>query len=326
MSLAEQIFGYGGGDPYEDDGDLTGLQFNPTPGRMQAVQDLVDGLNKAHKDIKSAEDAIRGIHDGACWTGAAAEGFRQKTGSLPKMLDTASRSFSSACKALRAWHSYLENLQSKASSYEKEARRARQRAERAEKDPDLGLLGDGSLSIQEVFSEEQLARRNNAVEELNTANSELESIISHANSLKSQHEELAGVTASRLAAAGEQAPDEPGLLDALGNLAKDIMSLQGDIVNWVKEHANAIAAVGDVLALVILRSAQLDWSVTCPVSQSWEARSAALPLSSLSPLWARMERRNWLVQTSQRTPSHGTAWVPSAEVWGVQRLEMAGNF
>ncbi|MEW9521241.1 putative T7SS-secreted protein [Streptomyces tubercidicus] len=250
MSLAEAIFGYGGGDPYEDNGGFPGLQFNPAPGRMQAVQDLVDELNRAHKDIKAAEDAIRGIHDGACWTGAAAEGFREKTQKLPAMLDAASGSFNTAFKVLKGWNSDLEHLQSKAVEYERQAKEARKRAERAESNPDAGIFGGGERSIEELMSEEQWTRHQSAVAELNAARSHLEQIISNANGLKSNHEELAGLAASSLAAAGEQAPDEPGLLDWLGDMAKGIASLGTDLVNFVKQHANAIAAVGDVLSLV----------------------------------------------------------------------------
>lgn len=255
MSLVEQIFGYGGRDPYEDNGGFPGLQFNPAPGTRQAIQDLVDDLSRAHTDLKSAEDAIAGIHDGSCWTGDAAEGFRAKTQDLPKLLHTASTSFGKACKTLADWHTELEVLQSKASAYEKRAKVARERVVRAENSPDVGLImKDGTLYVPGLMSAEEQARHDGAVKELNTANSQLQEIISDANSLKGQHESLAGLAASHLAAAGEQAPDGPGffdnLMDGLGELAKGVTSLAGDIGKWLQEHANAISAIGDVFGTI----------------------------------------------------------------------------
>ncbi|GAB7032493.1 putative T7SS-secreted protein [Streptomyces sp. NPDC021749] len=255
MSLLEQIFGYGGGDPYEDNGSFPGLQFNPAPGTKQAIQDLVDYLSKAHKDINSAQEALVGTYGDSDWTGDAADAFRMKTRALPKLLQAASNSFGGACKALSDWHMELEILQSKASAFEKQAKSARERVGQAENNPDVGLISDdGTINVPVLMSDDELARHNNAVRELNAATSQLQEIIADATSLKGQHESLAGLVASRLAAAGEQAPDEPGffdkLMDGLVELGKGILSIQNDLVNWVKEHANAIAAVGDVLALV----------------------------------------------------------------------------
>ncbi|MFI1430812.1 putative T7SS-secreted protein [Streptomyces lydicus] len=254
MSLGEQLWGYGGGDPYEDNGNFPGLQFNPAPGVPQAVNDLVEDLNRAHKNLTSAADTLRGIHDGACWAGDAAEGFRSKTSPLPKLLDTAGRSFDKARLALHDWHADLSTMQAKASSYEHEAKAARKRAEQAESNPDLQLFRDGGLGMTDAEATAAAARCDRAVNEMNAARSQLASIISHATQLRSHHEEMAGKAASALSDAGEQAPDEPGFFDGLLNglkdLAKGIQDLGHDIGQWVKEHANAVAAIGDVFAAV----------------------------------------------------------------------------
>ncbi|MFG2223783.1 putative T7SS-secreted protein [Streptomyces sp. NPDC048644] len=254
MSLGEQLWGYGGGDPYEDNGHFSGLQFNPAPGVPQAVNDLVGDLSRAHKNLTSASDTMRGINDGSCWTGEAAEGFRAKTGTLPKLLDTAGKSFEKAHGALNSWHSDLGTLQAKASSYESEAKAARKRAEKAESDPDLDIFRDGGIGMTDDQLEVAKTRYSNAVAEMNAARSQLAGIIKRAETLRSQHEELAAAAASALSDAGEQAPDKPGMFDSLLNglkdLAKGIADLSRDIGQWVKEHANAIAAIGDVFATI----------------------------------------------------------------------------
>ncbi|MFI0149343.1 putative T7SS-secreted protein [Streptomyces lydicus] len=254
MSLGEQLWGYGGGDPYEDNGNFPGLQFNPAPGVPQAVNDLLEDLNRAHKNLTSAADTLRGIHDGACWTGDAAQGFRSKTSPLPKLLDTAGKSFDKARLALHDWHADLSTMQAKASSYEHEAKAARKRAEQAESNPDLQLFRDGGLGMTDAEAKAAAARCDRAINEMNAARSQLASIISHATQLRSHHEEMAGKAASALSDAGEQAPDEPGFFDGLLNglkdLTKGIQDLGHDIGQWVKEHANAIAAIGDVFAAI----------------------------------------------------------------------------
>ncbi|MFH8678516.1 putative T7SS-secreted protein [Streptomyces lydicus] len=254
MSLAEQLWGYGGGDPYENNGSFPGLQFNPAPGVLQAVNDLVEDLNRAHKNLTSAADTLRGIHDGACWTGEAAERFRASAGPLPKLLDTAGKSFQKAHLALHSWHADLSTMQARAQSYESAAKAARKRAERAENDPDLQLFRDGGLGMTDAEAEAAAERCERAVNELNAARSHLENITESANGLRGLHEEVAGKVAAALSDAAEQAPDEPGffdgLLNGLKNLAQGVQDLGHDIGEWVKEHANAVAAIGDVFAAV----------------------------------------------------------------------------
>ncbi|MFF4601740.1 putative T7SS-secreted protein [Streptomyces sp. NPDC001339] len=254
LSLGERIWGYGGGDPYEDNGQFSGLQFNPAPGVLQAIGDLVEDLNRAHKNITDAADTLRGINDGTSWTGKAAEGFREKTRPLPKMLDTAGKSFDQARKALDSWQSDLGTMQRKASSYESEAKTARKRAERAESNPDLTLFRDGGIGMTDAQQAVAAQRCESAVTELNAAHDQLSGIIKDAKNLRSQHEALSAKTASALSAAAEQAPDEPGfftdLLQGFRDLARAIADFERGIGQWVKEHANAIAAIGDVFAAI----------------------------------------------------------------------------
>ncbi|MFD7102900.1 putative T7SS-secreted protein [Streptomyces celluloflavus] len=254
MSLGEQLWGYGGGDPYEDNGNFSGLRFNPTPGVPQAVNDLVEDLDRAHKNLTSAADTLRGINNGACWTGEAAEGFRARTRPLPKMLDTAGKSFAKARGALDGWQSDLNTMQASARSYESMAKAARQRTEQAEKDPDLQIFRYGGVGMTDAQFEAAKERYSGAVNELNSARSQLATLINKAEELRSQHEELAEKVASALSDAAEQAPDEPGffdkLLSGLKVLAADVEELGREIGQWVKENANAIAAIGDVFATI----------------------------------------------------------------------------
>ncbi|MFJ9617033.1 putative T7SS-secreted protein [Streptomyces noursei] len=253
MSLGEQLWGYGGGDPYEDNGNFPGLRFNPAPGVPQAVSDLVEDLNRAQKNITSASETLHNIGDGD-WTGTAAEAFRAKTRALPKLLDDAGKSFELAHGVLQKWQNQLGAMQSKAHAYEAEAKTARKRAERAEGNEDLQIFRDGGIGMTDAEAEEANKRYTAAINELGAAREELAGIISSAQSIRSQHEELAGTVATVLKVAGEQAPKEPGffddLLSGLQKLVKARELILNELGRWVKEHANAIAAIGDVLSTI----------------------------------------------------------------------------
>ncbi|ANZ16523.1 hypothetical protein O1L44_11405 [Streptomyces noursei] len=250
MSLGEQLWGYGG-DPYEDNGNFPGLQFNPAPGVPQAVSDLVEDLNRAQKNITSASETLHNIGDGD-WTGTAAEAFRAKTQALPKLLDDAGKSFELAHGVLQKWQNQLGAMQSKAHAYEAEAKTARKRAERAERNDDLNLFRFGGIGMTDEEAADAKQRYSAALNELGTAREELSGIVSSANNIRSQHEELAGTVASVLKLAAEQAPKEPGFFDNLKNgleqLVKDHEALFHAVGRWAQEHANAIAAIGDVLS------------------------------------------------------------------------------
>ncbi|ARF56857.1 putative T7SS-secreted protein [Streptomyces gilvosporeus] len=252
MSLGEQLWGYGGSDPYEDNGNFPGLQFNPAPGVLPAVSDLVEDLNRAQKNITAASDTLHNVSDGG-WTGSAADAFRAKTQALPKLLHDAGESFKAAHDVLEMWKKQLEAMQSKAHSYETEAKTARKRAERAESNEDLQIFRDGSV-MSDAQAEVANERYKAALIELGSARDALAGIISSAQDIRSQHEELAGKVATVLKAAGEQAPEGPGLFDDLKNgleqLVKGQEALFHAVSQWVKEHANAIAAIGDVFSTI----------------------------------------------------------------------------
>ncbi|MEV6795442.1 hypothetical protein AB0M87_26405 [Streptomyces sp. NPDC051320] len=98
-----------------------------------------------------------------------------------------------------------------------------------------------------------------------TAEAELEKIRAQARKLASDHVLEGQSVARRLDKAMDIAPNEPGALHKLGSALKEIGKVLGKIddvvldvidtgvaaaAKWLVEHANAIAALGDVLATV----------------------------------------------------------------------------
>ncbi|AJC56214.1 putative T7SS-secreted protein [Streptomyces sp. 769] len=162
----------------------------------QAVSDLVEDLNRAQKNITSASDTLRHIDEGG-WSGDAADAFRATTRALPALLEDAGKSFALAHGVLQKWQTELSAMQSKAHSYETDAKTARQRAERAEKNDDLNLFRFGGIGMTDEEAADAKQRYSAALNELGAAREELAGIVSSANNIRSQHEELAGTVTTR---------------------------------------------------------------------------------------------------------------------------------
>jgi hypothetical protein len=141
-------------------------------------------------------------------------------------------------------------MQQQAQELEAEAVNARAHLQRAEMNPVLALRGHVFANPQDAEQVQQ--QYDTAVQEINIAQSDLNALIEQANRLLAQHRGLAEEAAKAIDAAAHLAPDSPGLfaslLGDLETLIQGNIKLAEDALNWVKAHANAISAVGDMLA------------------------------------------------------------------------------
>ncbi|MFD7297907.1 putative T7SS-secreted protein [Streptomyces sp. NPDC059897] len=227
------------------------LGFDPAPGTPGAVQALADDIRGAYAKLSAAQDVLTGIVRGSGgWTGVAADAFTAKVKDLPGLLATATDSFQQAQDALVDWQHQLASLQQTARGYEAQAEQARRRVRSAEAAPDLRLAGRTFTSEAELADAEQ--RLDAATQHLNQARGDLDRIIEDAQRLRQQHDSLGDQIAETLRRAAEEAPDKPGffdrILEGFEQLAEAHAWLANEVATWVKEHANAIAAVGDVLS------------------------------------------------------------------------------
>lgn len=75
-----------------------------------------------------------------------------------------------------------------------------------------------------------------------------------AKRLLQQHTDLADQVADALRRAKNEAPEEPGLFDRIGEMFGDLVDgikeLAADVWNFVKEHADVIAKIGEVLSKI----------------------------------------------------------------------------
>ncbi|MGH3977488.1 MAG: putative T7SS-secreted protein, partial [Pseudonocardiaceae bacterium] len=229
------------------------LGFDPAPGTTERVSSVAADLQSVATELGAAHQALTGIgRSSGIWQGEAAQAFHEKLGELPGYLDTADRSLRGAAQTLSQWSADLASMQTTAAQYEAEAAQALQRLQAAESNPDLGLAG-------QVFSDDATlrqaqARYDAALSRLRTATKELDDIRTLAQRLLAQHEGLVSDVANALRRAKDEAPEEPGMLDrigdAFGNLVDGVKDAADAVWEWVQDHADLIAQIGDVLGTI----------------------------------------------------------------------------
>ncbi|MFD8320972.1 putative T7SS-secreted protein [Kitasatospora purpeofusca] len=240
----------GWGPKVERDG-FPALGFDPAPGSLSGVDTLVKDLRLAAKELNDARGSVqRASRNGQAWQGEAADAFSARIAKLPGQLDTAHTSFSSAAATMAGWREQLAGMQLRADDQEARAKAARAERQKAADDPDLDL---GGLWFQDgQQAEEATAKLRSAQARLKTADAELDTILAQAEELRAEHDRLAQEAARAVDKAGDAAPDGPGwfarLMDGVKQLAAAHIQLAKDAAQWVKDHANAIAAVGDLLS------------------------------------------------------------------------------
>ncbi|AXI77933.1 WXG100 family type VII secretion target [Peterkaempfera bronchialis] len=226
------------------------IGFDPSPGSLPGIQALVGDLQQAAKELQDACDSVRrASNNGQAWQGEAADAFSARIAKLPGQLDVAHASFESARRTMADWHDRLATMQQQAADQEAQAKAAKARRDQAADNPDLKLAGVWLPDDQLPDAE---ARFRKAQADLHVADADLQAIIARAEALRADHDQLAQQAAQAVAKAGDQAPDGPGwfanLLDSVKKIAAAHIQLAKDAMAWAKAHANAIAAVGDLLS------------------------------------------------------------------------------
>jgi hypothetical protein len=234
--------------------DFPALGFDPAPGDLDGVTDLAGKYRAVSDDLTEADDSLRRIvRKQGIWQGEASEAFARRIGPLPEYLDGAAKSMGRAADALEEWAQSLGDLQKRAAELEARAAAAAEAAEQARANPDLALAN-------RTFPDQpslQLAQRllDNAGQQLQTAVDGCQNVQDAAEQLQQEHTDAAGRVAEQLRQAKELAPDEPELLDKLGDAVGgafvDLSNALADGVdqawNFVQDHAEVLSKVSDVV-------------------------------------------------------------------------------
>lgn len=236
---------------YGDHSSYPALGFNPAPGNSGTVGSLAQRFLTVSGHLGQAREAIlKAGQSGGFWQGDAAQAFHDDIGKLPDYLSKATQSMGDAGKALDGWVTDLSSLQRTAADFERQAEQAQRAVNEAQQNPDLNLAGQQFDTDEALRAAQQ--RLDSATAQLHRAEGELNAIREQAKRLYGQHQDLVAQVEDALKRAKDEAPDEPGLFDrigdALGGLVHGIEDVAKKTWNFVQDHADLIAKISDVIA------------------------------------------------------------------------------
>ena len=198
------------------------IGWDPTPGDVADTRDLAKTLGGLATDLGEAVRDLDRIDAGA-WKGKAANAFVEYVGEdVTPLIRKSHQSFGKASRALHRWSRELQDFQDEADRLEVRAGEKLAAKDKAEK----AAEGKGS-------------------KELGEASGEVDEITRKVHDLQDRYNRAAAEITKELDKAGDIAPDEPGFWGKLTQGVKDAWDATTD---WVKEHADLIALIGDLLS------------------------------------------------------------------------------
>ncbi|MER5880044.1 MULTISPECIES: enoyl-CoA hydratase/isomerase family protein [unclassified Streptomyces] len=198
------------------------IGWDPTPGDVEDTRELAKKLGNLASELGTALKELEQIEAGA-WKGKTAVAFSEYIGKdVTPLIRKSHDSFDKASHALHRWATELHDFQDEATRLEKAAGEKLEAKEKAEQKAD----GKGS---------EELGKASGAVNE----------VTNKVHDLESRYSLAAGKISKELDKAGDIAPDEPGFWDRLTKGVGDAWDATGQ---WIKDHADTIKLIGDLLS------------------------------------------------------------------------------
>ncbi|MBQ0848377.1 WXG100 family type VII secretion target [Streptomyces sp. NPDC057621] len=202
------------------------IGWDPTPGDVDDTRDLAKKLGGLASDLSTTLRELERIEAGA-WKGKTAVAFTEYVGQdVTPLISKSHDSFDKASRALHRWANELQDFQDEANRLEKSAGEKLEARETAQQKADA--KGDGKGS-------EDLGKASGAVDE----------VTGKVHDLEDRYKRAAGAISKELDKAGDIAPDEPGFWDKLTKGVADAWDATGQ---WVKDHADMIKLIGDLLS------------------------------------------------------------------------------
>ncbi|MGW0368522.1 enoyl-CoA hydratase/isomerase family protein [Streptomyces coeruleorubidus] len=189
---------------------------DPTPGSVEDTRELAKRLGKLAGELGTAVSELERIECGA-WKGKTALAFTEYIGQdVTPLIRKSHESFDKASRALHRWANDLQDFQDEADRLEKAA----------------GEKLDARAEAKEGTAE------------YGKASGDVTGLLGKLHDLEERYKQAAAKISKELDKAADIAPDEPGFWDKLGQGIADAWDSTGD---WLKEHADLIKAIGDVL-------------------------------------------------------------------------------
>ncbi len=216
-------------------GPYRGLEFDPAPGRPDAVQATIAQLTAADEALGAVEPALRDAErHSAGWQGEAAAAFRDRLQATPADLDATRRRLRDAVAALERWarslaanRRHTEQLDATAVRLRRGLSAARDAVQ--DKQDALDLAATPGVA---AGASVELSAAEGRVAELEA---ELDAVLDEARALERDHRRAADEVADELAAVGGAAPvpaagQRPAiraLAGALGEASRTAAALGG---------------------------------------------------------------------------------------------------
>ncbi|MEW2121159.1 putative T7SS-secreted protein [Streptomyces sp. NPDC005474] len=193
------------------------IGWDPTPGDVEDTRELARRLGKLASELGTALGELERIECGA-WKGKTAVAFTEYIGEdVTPLIRKSHDSFDKASRALHKWAGELQGFQEETDRLDKAAKE--------------------KLDAKTTAKE--------GTDEYGKASGDVNGVIQKVHELEERYRRAAGHISKELDKAADIAPDEPGFWDKLGTGIADAWGATGE---WLKEHADLIKAIGDVLS------------------------------------------------------------------------------
>ncbi|MDT0309615.1 hypothetical protein RM780_22025 [Streptomyces sp. DSM 44917] len=246
------------------------LGFDPCPGDVSEAGRIAGVMRDVTSQSSGTHAALLAINtDGGSWVGRAADAFGDAFSEVPPHLERAVNALDAASRALQSWVTELETFQSRARSLEEEAAQAQSAVNAAQTaldgmPPDTEGMTDEERTAHEDEAEQGQSR-------LTTANADLASIRTRAETLNGEFVSAAEDTARRLERAGDAAPPEPGLWDRVAGALESIGDFLADLGEFLLDPAvwralgdlfsNIAMVLGTICLIIMIFSNPAGWLV-----------------------------------------------------------------
>lgn len=193
------------------------IGWDPTPGNVEDTREIAKRLGRLAGELGTAVRELERVETGD-WKGKTAVAFSEYIGQdVTPLIRKSHESFDKASRALHRWARELQDFQDEADRLEKSAGEKLEAKEKAKE----------------------------GTEEYGKASGAVTGLISKVHDLEDRYSRAAGHISKELDKAADIAPNEPGFWDKLGSGIADAWDATGD---WLKDHADLIKAIGDVLS------------------------------------------------------------------------------
>ncbi|MBW8736128.1 MAG: enoyl-CoA hydratase/isomerase family protein [Streptomyces turgidiscabies] len=196
---------------------LPNIGRDPTPGSVEDTRDLARQLGKLASELGTSLRELEQIEAGE-WKGKTAIAFTEYIGEdVTPLIRKSHESFDKASRALHRWAGELQDFQDETARLERTA----------------GEKIDAQAKAKE------------GTEEYGKASGDVNGVIGKLHDLEDRYSLAAAKISKELDKAADIAPDEPGFWDKLTKGVADAWDATGD---WIKEHADQIKLIGDLLS------------------------------------------------------------------------------